>query len=818
MKKLLSILLCACMLLCMLPLSAAAADRAQEMLDAMTTEQKITQMLMPVFRYFPDETGATQGVTEIFPEMREMLARYSFGGVILFAQNTVENAQTLRLTDAIQQANAVVAGRPQLLISTDQEGGNVTRLGEGTQMPGNMALGAAGDTALTAQAATIIGEELMALGINMDAAPVLDVNSNPANPVIGIRSFSDDPQTVAKHGVSFMQALQQTNTVFTLKHFPGHGDTDTDSHTGLPCVNKTYDELRGNELVPFQAAIDAGAEVIMTAHIQYPQIEKATYKSISTGEEIYLPATLSKTILTDVLRDDMGFDGVVITDAMNMAAIQTHFDPLDAAQLAIAAGVDIILMPVDVSTEAGMQALEQYIADLTALTENGTISIQQVNTAVLRILRLKEAHGLLDAYDASGLDTKLTAAAQVGSKAHHEIEWSITKKAVTLLKNDHNMLPLTGKGEKTVALTAYDNEVLSMEYAVNRLKDEGKLSGNVSVYSIQNKSLEEILPLIQDADHVVIISEQYRAANLNPNDASGAYSAKVDGVIEQVHQKGGDVAILSCYLPYDAARYSDADAIMVAWSAKGMSEDPRTADGAIKQYGPNIPAAFYLMLTSDEAPTGTLPVNIPALTKDYQYSDQILYARGYGITYQRTEDFTDVDWTAWYADGIRYVTERGIMIGVGDGKFQPNGIVTRAQVVTTLWRIAGAPEVEDGVPAFTDIAVGGWYDAAVRWAAKNQITKGTSATTFSPDDPVTREQFVTLLYRFAAAENGAGEMGLAGYQDAAQVSDWAYTAMTWAIRSNIIQGVGNATLAPKDTLTRGQLATILMRYQQTETS
>ena len=200
--------------------------------------------------------------------------------------------------------DAAAAGRPQLLTAVDQEGGPVVRLGHGCQMTGNMALGAIGDPAAAEQAGRLIGEELSAVGLNYDAAPVVDVNVNPQNPVIGLRSFSDDPALVAQLGTALMAGIRSTGVISTLKHFPGHGDTATDSHIGLPRIEKGLDELKRFELIPFQACIDAGAEAIMTAHIQYPLIEKQTMVSVETGEEISLPATLSKTILTDLLRGE----------------------------------------------------------------------------------------------------------------------------------------------------------------------------------------------------------------------------------------------------------------------------------------------------------------------------------------------------------------------------------------------------------------------------------------------------------------------------------------------------------------------------------
>ena len=260
-KRWIAVLLTMALTLGLLPLHAAAQDPCEAVLAGMSTEDKISQMLMPDFQSNID--------------VSELLQRRGFAGVVFFAGNASETDKTVRLVDAMQSATAA-GGHPQLLTAVDQEGGTVTRLGQGTRMIGNMALGAINDLSATRDAATVIGQELSAVGFNLDFAPVVDVNNNPNNPVIGLRSFSDDPQTVAAQGVAFMEALRGTGTVATLKHFPGHGDTGTDSHTGLPSINKSYDELRQAELIPFQACIDAGVEAVMTAHIQYPQIETTT--------------------------------------------------------------------------------------------------------------------------------------------------------------------------------------------------------------------------------------------------------------------------------------------------------------------------------------------------------------------------------------------------------------------------------------------------------------------------------------------------------------------------------------------------------------
>ena len=614
--------------------TAAAESNAEQYLASMSTEDKISMMIMPAFRWKTDEDGNRSDVTEITEDIAASLGKHSFAGVILFAQNTATNEGTVRFVDALQKANAAGGDRPQLLITTDQEGGNVTRLTQGTMMMGNMALGAINDKDTTAQVAAAIGSEAKTLGINADFAPDVDVNSNPANPIIGVRSFSDDPQIVAAQGSAFVQALNDTGVISTLKHFPGHGDTDTDSHTGLPSIDKTYEELQQNELIPFQACIDAGSQMIMTAHIVYPQIEKDTYTSKLTGETINLPATLSKTIITDILRGDMGYDGVVITDAMEMDAIAKHFDKYDAAKLAIEAGVDILLMPFVPQSHDDFVELDTYIATLAQMADNGEIDMDMIDAAVLRILKLKENNGLFTPYDGSDIESRVqNAVNSVGTKDSHDKEWELTKKAITLVKNDDNTLPLTKENQKTVVLVPYDDETIPMNYAVRKLTADGKLpkGADVTAYSYYRKSADEVLPMIDGADNVVFMSEIYGAYALKNDTAKMA-----DTLADTIHENGGKFIVMSVSLPYDAARFEKADAIMIAYLARSMPVDPGEKTTEITQYGPNMPVALYMMFSADDAPTAKLPINIPALDDEYNYTDTPLYVRGFGLTYRNT--------------------------------------------------------------------------------------------------------------------------------------------------------------------------------------
>ena len=623
-------------LLCAFPVCGAEPDTASEvdaLIEQMTIREKIGQMVMADFRTWnenpEDENSEAVPVTQLREEIRDAISRDRFGGIILFAENCPENEQTLELVNDMQTANLDTDSSVQipLMIAIDQEGGRVARLGQGTRFMGNMAIAATGDPENAETVAQRIGEELSLLGINTDFSPVLDVNDNPENPVIGTRSFSDDPEVVTEYGLSFLSGLKETGTITSLKHFPGHGDVATDSHTGFPILEKSYDELKECELIPFQAAIDAGADMVMTAHIQYPEIETQTYTSISTGEEVFLPATLSHTILTDILRGDMGFDGVIVSDALNMAAISENFDLNDIGEMAIEAGVDMFLMPVPVTDAVALQTLDEWMDALAAQVENGEIDETIVDASVRRILTLKMEHGLLGKYDPEAAEEQIPEMEEtVGGTENHALEWEVMQKGVTLLKNDGELLPIEAQeGEKVLVLYSSQDRMGSAEFARLRLVEEGLLPESVSVdtmtYEPENE--DACLSAIAEADYVIAVSVVSAIDDMNPETERGLKSAVLDRVIDAAHDEGKQVVLISANLPYDAARYEKADAILISYSSSPMPELPEGKN----TYSVNIPAAICGVF-GEYSFSGILPVNIPKMDEDYTFSDETLYERG----------------------------------------------------------------------------------------------------------------------------------------------------------------------------------------------
>lgn len=599
-------------------------QRAEEIVSQMTLEQKIGQKLMVSFRYCKDENGELKGVTEMNGDIENAIKRYGFGGVILFAQNCAGTEQTARLVYDMQNAAKNSPAKLPLLVSVDQEGGTITRLATGTSMISAMGLAATGSESNAREDAKIIGSELSALGINVDFAPDMDVNNDPDNPVIGVRSFSSDAQKAASFGTAFIKGLHKTGTMTAVKHFPGHGDTATDSHTGLPMIDKSLDELESLELIPFRAAVK-DTDMVMTAHIQYPQIETQTYKSIKDGKKVYLPATLSETMITGVLREKLGYDGVVVTDALNMDAVAKNFAPMDAAKLALNADVDILLMPVELTTAEDMEKMGEYIDGIVKMVSDGDIPVEQIDRSVKRIVKLKLEYGLLDGEEVPVEQIVENAKKTVGSREHHEKEWSIAKKSVTAVKNENKVTKIKAN-DNVLLLVPNENEMNSAQFAVDRLAADGKLPAEtaVTVMVYKGSETETVEKAVSDADIIVFGAETTGRASMDAKAEKGWQASFGSSLIEMAHARNKKVTFVSFQLPYDAACYTEADSILLVYNYSGMATMPESFDGETPKYGASIPAGFYAALGGCEA-KGRLPVDIYALDDEMNYTDTILY-------------------------------------------------------------------------------------------------------------------------------------------------------------------------------------------------
>lgn len=340
-------------------------DKLADTIAKMTLEEKVGQVVIAGF----------QG-TRITEAAKELIDTYKVGGFIFFGANLETPTQSLQLLNEVKQAN--VGNKFPLLLSVDQEGGRVTRLPGIGDLPTNAQIGLQNDTEYGYKYGELLGKQLHAYGFGLNFAPSLDVFSNPENEVIGDRSFGSDPRLVADIGWQVVKGMAAQGIIASVKHFPGHGDTQMDSHVGMPVVEKELAALNELELIPFRAAVSEGVDVVMTAHILLPALDEK------------YPATLSERIVTGVLRDDLGFDGVVITDDMTMGAITEEYDIPEAAVLAINAGVDMVLVAHDHA------AIVKTMERLVAAVESGEITEERLDASVRRIVQLKEKYALTD--------------------------------------------------------------------------------------------------------------------------------------------------------------------------------------------------------------------------------------------------------------------------------------------------------------------------------------------------------------------------------------------------------------------------------------
>lgn len=567
-------------------------------LRSMDPEAKVGQMLLPAFRQYEgkDMTGLPDSVAD-------SIRQHRLGGVILFSENLTGVEQTVRLIHGMQQA----AGPVPLFVAVDQEGGRVTRLSYGTGMPGNMALGAAGDPRYAFQAAEVIGRELKVLGFNVNFAPVLDVNSNPDNPVIGVRSFSENPDVVTRMGRSYIQGLHAAGVASAVKHFPGHGDTAVDSHLGIALVPHDKKRLQAVELKPFRETLAAGPDMVMTAHVTFPAFDRTTTISKKDGRPIQMPATLSDEVLTGLLRREMGFGGLIVTDSLGMRAISDHFGPEAAAVLAVKAGADILLMPPDLSTV--------YTALLQAI-KSGDISEERINQSVRRILRVKYDRGI---WQPKGSKAAPSLAAQirraktiVASPAHRRQEAEISERAITLLKNENHLLPFNLRQARNILFLAPGEE--SYQAIRQALAETVVKAGARTEFSGVNYEKSDLTPAIQQAidqaDYIILATHSYDVAGRTPGRSRTADFSLA--AVNYAGQKDKPLAVMMIRNPYDIMYLTKAKAVIALYGGGS---------------GPNIPAGLRIIFGLAQ-PGGRLPVSIPAPDgKGY------LYRAGQGLAY-----------------------------------------------------------------------------------------------------------------------------------------------------------------------------------------
>ncbi|GGR79407.1 MULTISPECIES: glycoside hydrolase family 3 protein [Streptomyces] len=576
------------------PTAAGAADgdrRLRALISRMTLEEKVGQLFVTrVYGHSataPDQADIDTNLKELgVRTAAELIAKYRVGGIIYFAwaHNTRDPRQIADLSDGIQRASLDQPRGLPVLISTDQEHGAVCRIGRpATLLPGAMAIGAGRSRSDARTLGRISGAELRAMGVHQDYAPDADVNVNPANPVIGVRSFGADPDAVAALVAAEVSGCQSAGVAATAKHFPGHGDTSVDSHYGFPVITHSRELWERLDAVPFRAAIRAGVDSVMTGHIQFPALD-------GSGD----PATLSRPVLTGILREELGYDGVVITDSLGMQGVRTKYGDDRVPVLALKAGVDQLLNPpsLDVAWNAVLTAVR-----------NGELTEERLDESILRILRLKARRGVLDHPWASPDRIGRT----VGTKAHLAAADRIAERTTTLLVNEGGTLPFDPRREQRVLVVGADPASPSGTTG----PPTGVLAAALTELGFAATALSTgTAPSAATVDKAVAAAGNADAVVVATYNVTAGSSQRT--LVDRLLATGRPVAVVAVRNPYDIAQLPAVRACLATycWTDVELRAAARVLAGRV-------------------APRGRLPV--PVRRADDPARE--LYPIGHGLTY-----------------------------------------------------------------------------------------------------------------------------------------------------------------------------------------
>jgi beta-N-acetylhexosaminidase len=568
------------------PLDKVAERWVQQTLKSMTLDDKVGQLLVSSF-----ESTYLGSDGEEFTRLSTLVTKHRVGGFHVFGGSELApsvllnpNYASVTLGQPLEAASTLnrlqALSRVPLLNTGDFEAGVGFRLAGATVFPRAMAFGAAGDERLAFEAGRITGRETRAIGVHVNFAPVVDVNNNARNPVINTRSFGESPALVSALAGAYVRGLQAGGAAATLKHFPGHGDTDVDSHLGLPVVKHPRERLEQVELPPFKAGMAGGADAVMVAHMEFPAIDP------TPG----VPATLSRPIVTGFLRNELRFDGVVYTDSMGMRAVSTMMPPGEAAVRAVKAGNDVVLhSPDDV---AAFEAVKAAVV-------RGEIEAAQVDASVTRILRAKARFGLWKEKLVS-LEALPTI---VGARASHALADEVSRRSITLIKDERNQVPLKlAPGARVLYLSVIDYPTGWGIAAPSRtfIPELQKRWSNVTAIELSDRTTPSELELVRTLASrydAVVVSLFVRTASFSGRmDLAAPVVRLLQDLAGSTGRSGTPLVAVSFGNPYVATFLTELPALLLTYDFYDRAE------------------ASAVRALAGEAPIGgKLPITLPGL-------------------------------------------------------------------------------------------------------------------------------------------------------------------------------------------------------------
>jgi len=607
-------------------------EAVAETLNQFSIEDKIAQKIVLDFRRFcaqplKEHTHCTKTVKSLPLEISKYLSKYPIGGVILFSENIETIEQTVSLTHALQEAALSGKHNIPLLITTDQEGGKVVRLPQkwSTGFAGNMAIAATPkhlQKKYAREIGRIIGTELRALGIHTNHAPNIDVNTNLKNPVINVRSFSDDPYTVSELGAEMANGLQKAKVAATIKHFPGHGDTNTDSHLDLPTVDHSIEQVKKLDLFPFEKIISKNlAPLLMTAHIQYPALDSSTVQN-QQGDFIIRPATLSRKIMTDLLRKEMGYKGVTISDAMDMKAISSRWSAADATIMAFKAGVDLSLMPITIHSPENLKDLDQFITDVANAVRTGKIDQTEIDNSVQRILDLKQKFEIKEQAQ-KPLQEKLLEAEKIfGHENHRTFEQIVADHSVTVVKSKEDGFPVAHTYPTVTIITPSQELSDALSNALRKTLPEVPNIASFALDKMSQQTFENIITQeglviagnVSPGDNLVDLGGMADLAKLKSqsNQDADKSALLLKYLLSKAKQNGADTAFISFRFPAELKAFEDVvDVLIAVYSAEVYVPENETV-----HWSPTI-SALARYFSGNLKPVGSLPIDINLKEENY---------------------------------------------------------------------------------------------------------------------------------------------------------------------------------------------------------
>ena len=588
---------------------------AQRLIDNMSLREMIGQTLMLDFRAWgKDKQGLPIPFNKMNQEVANIIYKYRLGSVILFRENLLTTEQTVELINDMQAARD---GLP-LFISVDQEGGYVTRLREGTEMPGNMALGATRNLALAELSGMVHGAELASLGFNLNFGPVVDVNSNQNNPVIGVRSYSDDHNIVSSMAKSYVKGIHKYNVLTSAKHFPGHGNVATDSHFGLPEVPYSVNEWNQVDLPPFVSTLANGVDTVMTAHVVFPSLDNTKLTTLK-GEAMGTPATLSKKIIDGVLRQKLKFDGLVLTDAMDMGAISNNFNINWAVATAYKAGVDMPLMPIPMWGLDAALKLDNLYSYLIEQADKDSELKARIKESAKRVVLTK----LKNRITGEPKDP-VKAKTVVASVQHKKLEDMVAEHAVTLIKND-GILPISFSAGKKILVISDEQSRSDM-----MAKHIQELAKKLDLEAVETTARKVTL-MNSDLD----VKELEREIEYNDLVLLGTYNLTANPVnaqriIDAANKAGTKTVVISTRNPYDIVHLNGVSANLAIYGITGFDITNNNRNSLETNIKAGISTLFKNAVSGEpiNKPSGKLPVNIKSAD-----GNKILYPINHGLSF-----------------------------------------------------------------------------------------------------------------------------------------------------------------------------------------